>query len=289
MPHNAFISAKAGLITDGVSTHQSAMIPNMSSHDYRQAVGVNASLLAEVNRSPRHAHSYLTEGGRKETNAMKIGTLLHLFVLEPDKARNAFVVRPDKWDSWRSKDSQQWQAEQELAGRCVLIPGEKNHLLGMINSACRCPDLIKMIEESQTEVSFFAPWTYGYTIQRKARVDIFPAGNGLLDLKTCVSASKRDFENAIEDRLYHMRAAFYLDACRALGYDKVHFVFVAIEKTPPYECVLYKLSQKYIQDGRKTWMELAQKFMDCAANDKWPGYFPDGSVQEIDVPKWRKE
>jgi hypothetical protein len=54
--------------------------------------------------------------------AFTLGRAAHHLLLGEDAFSTLFIVRPDRFDSWRTDASKAWRAEQEAAGRTVLLP-----------------------------------------------------------------------------------------------------------------------------------------------------------------------
>lgn len=249
----------------------------MSFEDYKQAAGVNASFLCEFKRSPAHGKAYLEEP-RVETDAFKLGTLVHKFTLEPELAAHGIVTKPDGMD-FRSKEGKEWKAAN--ADKTILSLQEKKDLVGMTNSILTHPVASNLFAEGEPEVSMFADYN---GILRKGRVDFLPGGNVIVDLKTCVDASPNAFSRDLFKFSYHIKAAYYLDIAKALGLDKEVFVLVCVEKTPPYAVKCYQIHLEAIRIGREVYRELLQQYAECVQKNHWPAYSEE--IEVINLPAW---
>ena len=113
----------------------------------------------------------------------------------------------------------------------------------------------------------------------KARFDWYD-GEYVWDLKTCRDASPRGFKQAINAFNYHMQAALYVDAARALDLPAKGFKFLAQEKQDPFPYVVYSMhpeALKYAQARNEQALALIQE---CVANNDYKPYNLEGE-QEI--------
>jgi hypothetical protein len=114
----------------------------------------------------------------------------------------------------------------------------------------------------------------------KARLDIVVAPQRTVaDLKTTISAKRSNFERSIFEYGYHRQAATYLDAT---GYKS--FVFIPVEKTPPFAVATYRMKDNVIEAGREQNAKLLTRFGECLASGKWPAYSDE--IEDIDLPSW---
>jgi hypothetical protein len=261
---------------------------------YRDCPGVNASLLCEFARSPAHAIAYLEEA-KKETKPFKLGTLTHRFLLQPELGACGVEVRPDTYLDEKTFEEKKWNGNAKVckrwlkdrADKTVITSTERKDICGMLNSIQNHPLARSYFENGESEVSLFAPFTLGGTVMRKGRLDHIPPGNVIADLKTCVDARKPAFERDISNYKYHLKAAYYLDLANDLGLKKEVFIFVCVEKQPPYAVACYQLDIEAIQRGRGEYIRLLQRYMECVELGKWPAY-PEG-LEIVSLPAWSKE
>lgn len=144
--------------------------------------------------------------------------------------------------------------------------------------------------------------------------------NMVVDLKTCEDASLEGFSKSIANWRYDVQHPYYLDGLRealrqgnceppaegaaelsAYWTDKEtgvlcrcrpdfwrghpnHFIFIAVEKKPPYAVGVYKLDEESVDLGRAVYRADLKRYAECLANDNWPGY--GDKIQTISVPGW---
>jgi exodeoxyribonuclease VIII len=133
------------------------------------------------------------------------------------------------------------------------------------------------------EMSFF--WRDAETgIWCKGRVDRFCEWMGfsvILDLKTTTDASPGDFKWQVARQHYHVKAAWYLDGLNAVQKAQRRFIWLAVEKDPPYLCALYEPPDEpgafsrpdiSLQRGRSLYRSLLERYASCEKSGVWPGY-----------------
>jgi exodeoxyribonuclease VIII len=139
------------------------------------------------------------------------------------------------------------------------------------------------LDNARTEVSLFANGEDG--VLRKARIDALPeGGNVIVDIKSCQSADPDLMAKSVASYRYDVQAAYYLDLCQLLGLDKTEFLFVCVEKQPPYAVAVYALDQQAIEWGRKQYQRDLAAVKHCMAEDHWPSFTTD--ITTLGLPAW---
>jgi hypothetical protein len=252
----------------------------MNDADYRKEEGVSNTMLGYLAKSPAHLQAYLASPP-EPTDELVFGQLFHAALLEPETAFANVAVRPEGLDG-RTKEGKAWAAEH--TGKPII--SWKNHqaILGMIRSVEAIPNMVDALAYGMHEQALFAEFALGGTVRRKGKLDLITKGAAIIDFKTTTNASKDGFAKAIGNYGYARQAAYYLDLCKDNGMDKSEFVFVAVEKEPPYCAGVYVLDQDSIAWGRKQYIELLQRFMQCRDSGEWPGYPTEPTM--ISLPQW---
>jgi len=258
--------------------------------DYVATPGVNCTILDYVRQSPMHAKHYMDGGMSEETPALRLGSLVHAVMFEPDTITRHYAVKPEGM-SFATVEGKKWKADN--AGKIPVSWSEFSDLKGMIESLLAHPKARAVFERGAPEVALFGEFENyhaGQNVKVKARLDWLSESNYLPDLKTCRDASPRGFARAIEDNWYHMRAAFYLDLFNRLvdegvaeGPKKESFIFVAVENAPPYAVGVYEIDEGAMFAGRSEYHRLLSLYCECVQRGEWPGY-----SQEIEVLSLRK-
>lgn len=244
---------------------------------YRDAKGVNISSLKKMGRTPAHYIAAIEEP-QEPTESMEFGTLVHLAVLEPKRLAGSYVVRPDGM-KFSTKEGKAWKDAQTLP----IIDADKDKALRDIASAIQThPTAAAILAGGQNEVSVFKQHDETGLLL-KGRIDCLTEDahgcKTLVDVKTCQDASPGEFARTIAKFRYDAQAAFYMDLV-----DGEFFVFVAVEKEPPYGIGVYALDPEAIQNGRRSYETWLQRLWDCQSTGNWPCYPTD--IQVLSMPKW---
>ena len=119
----------------------------------------------------------------------------------------------------------------------------------------------------------------------KGRADLARLADGcLLDLKTTPDASPAAFARSVLAYGYHCQGAAYESGCKALGAEIRDFLFLTVEKSPPFLAAVYRLPDSFLELGRRQWAAACRTFAECRERDAWPGYAP--GITELELPRW---
>ncbi len=124
-------------------------------------------------------------------------------------------------------------------------------------------------------------------ILAKSRMDMVSESAGIVaDIKTCESAAPDDAAKAIENFGYYIQAGLYGIAFEErFGREMQHFVFIFVEKDPPYAVAVYELEPEAVSDGRAAAIELLHEWDACAKANSFPAY---PGYRKIGRPSWAR-
>ena len=205
-------------------------VPEATYHGW---AAVNKSLLTEVEKSPMHARWWLDNAGDDPTDAMRIGTLTHLAILEPERYDALPVIA--KIDG-RTKEG---KAQRETVGACVWQ--HESAVIDAMRRNIRASKAAHKVSSTTGERELSLVWLRD-GIPCKARIDKVCPGRALVDLKTCRDAGADEFGRAIESYGYHRQAAWYLDGWRELTGESLAYFIIAAQTEPPYPVAVYMLT-----------------------------------------------
>lgn len=252
--------------------------------EYLKTPAISSHALMDILKSPKTYHYKHIRGVKEEpTAAMKFGTLVHTAILEPDEFLVRYKIKPQC--DRRTKEGKAIMADFEsflAPGSIVLDQSEADTLLGMIESLRGHKRANAVLQKGVAEQSGFFEHKSG----RKCRIrpDFLTENGVLVDLKTTVDARMEPFSRAIVNYFYHLQIAFYIDGIKAITGKDVRPVFLAIEKTAPFEVGLYVPDATVIETGRILY-ERALKILDrCEQSGVYPGI--SDSFQSISIPPW---
>lgn len=177
----------------------------------------------------------------EDTDALRIGRVVHTAVLEPFRFAHEYVLQPEHIKIRRGKDWDAFKFENEgreiiKADESFLAKGiaaaiEKNETARKLINACVVRESAIIWRESKDD---------DYEIPMRAKVDFMSPNLAVLgDLKTTTDASPEAFMKDCDTFGYDIQAAVYISAARALGRDPKCFAFLVVEKTYPFTTAIY--------------------------------------------------
>lgn len=273
---------------------------DMPRHIYDELEGINGSRLAKMADSPRHFQM----NENKQTEAMALGTAIHMAHLEPGKFKEMYVVEPGQvecqerdannkivppakgggmiWQPANKKFKdhrewlERWGAAQLLANKVILTVDEMEAITGMLNRITeemkfppKDPNVITLQEIlSSKDCELVGTSEYrGHKL--KGRIDLIAntrLGRTIVDLKKAASARWDLFGSKVYNLHYDMKAALYMEIFKADA-----FVWFAIEDKPPYAYGLYS-AENFMGIGRKKMDKWLDRVAACEKENYWPWY-----------------
>lgn len=247
---------------------------------------INHSKLRYFNRTAAHARAAIVEAP-DQTEAQALGWAAHVAILEPERFESEFVAAP-KIDKRTTAGKLEWQEFQaEHSGGSILTKEEYDLCIAMTAGVWAHPTAAELLRgPGLNEVS--ALWEdKGTGLKAKARLDRLTALAGwpcIVDVKTTRNASRASFAKDLHAFHYHQQAAFYLDGLNALAPHDRKFIFIAVEKEPPYCAAVYEIDEDALQIGRDDVAKHLDQYAECLRTNRWPGY-ADG-MDYVSLPPW---
>jgi len=257
------------------------LIRNLPASEYHQIKALSASTAKQLLKSPAHYLASLANP-KEPTAAMRLGTLCHTLVFEPDNFAKEFAIMPkvDKRTKFGKEAAASFEADNE--GKIILDEYQYEKARAIADSALAHPLVIEYMTGGDAEVTML--WEQ-YAIPCKARVD-YLCGDVIFDLKTCQDASPEGFARQIGAFQYHLQAAHY-----AAGYEAINgkpldrFCFIAVESEPPYATGVYVIDSVGLQSGRAFMAKAAKAFKQAQQPEKVKAMYADHLV-ELTLPNW---
>ena len=250
---------KVGVYED-IPYEEYASIPAYRSHD-----------LTTVIRCP---YKWKHELPMKESPALIEGRLQHTLFLEIDKFDDEFVIEPnvdrrtkagkEEYEDFKASIGDRSPVKQDMYDVCM----ERRSIV----------EEYVPRETDKVELTLCFHWR---SHPFKARMDWYD-GENVWDLKTARDASPRGFKSAINNFNYHMQAALYLDAAKALGMTANQFMFLAQEKAHPYPFAVYTLSEEAIDYGIARNEQALKTIIDCNDRDDYKPFNVSG-IQTVEL------
>jgi len=280
---------------------------------YHDRPEVSATMLKSMARGWRtFAAEHVTKTAvREETDAMKLGTLIHAAILEPQEYGHRYCLMPENVDQLPTqtiKDMQQACRQEGIKGFSKL---DKAGLIETLESvgvetyedwAARMigkrevvkPAHAKIVDEIRHRV-FHHPmartllsqgraerewlWTTD-GVDCRAKTD-WTCGDMIVDVKTCQDARPEHFARDIAQRRYDLQAAHYLDGTKAQ-----RFIFLAVETTEPFRVRFYSLCDDDLARAFDDRVELLTEYKRRREAQDWsePG---ETKLQTVFLPNYR--
>jgi hypothetical protein len=247
--------------------------PRLGWDDYAAIDAMSQTVLKAGRKSMAHLKSAQTTP-IEPTDAMVLGSALHLAFLEPEKIPELLVVY---YQRRAGKVWEDFKAEHD--GKFILTGTQYEHFKGMTQSLQRHVAFRKLrgfIEDYElTGVKDING------VLCKGRADgITP--KAVVDLKKCRDNSPRAFRRQMVDLGYHVQGAFYRHI-----FDRPRFLWVTVEDSPPYDVVVYELDEYSYEAGWTQVVTLLEHYKRCRELDEWPGRATD--IVQMTLPDWTVE
>lgn len=252
-------------------------IEKISFEEYKARPGINNSALCEFRRSPAHYAEYM-KNGKTKSPAMGYGDVLHKLVFQPQEYLPRLATAPVK-----GRKTKKWaEAEKSNPDLLYVSESEKAQIVGMVGSIQQSKEVMDLLKGGVPEQSLFADHE-STGLQMKGRLDFLCAdGKTILDLKTTEDAREGPFERQVGKYGLHFQAAYYRKLAKLCGLTHTRFVFLALEKRPPYGLMLHELevvSMGYAADKNE---EALLKLKRCFDSNMFQCYEP--GIRTITLP-----
>lgn len=281
----------------GIYTH-------MSNAAYHAAAGISKTGLDQLARSAAHYQAYL-HAPRKQTEAFSIGTEAHRLIVEP-KTESLAILKPsfgrrskaDRADWQRffidhgAKDpiigmpAAEWEADfTRQTGRHLLTAGQFDDIRAMRESVYSHPSAAELLENGVAEQTIV--WIDEETGELcRCRPDWTHSDCVLVELKTIEDASQPSVIRFVAKWRYHVQGAFYSDGFQAVKNLPAPppFVFVFVEKSPPYAVGVYELEPAARDRGRELYRRDLARLAEAKRTGCWNAYSDE--IEAIDLPTW---
>ena len=262
----------------------------MDNAEYHAHPAVSKSHLDMVARSPLHYWARYVDPNREvpePTPAMTIGSALHTHVLELDQWDANYVVMPEGIDKRTKAGKAEWEAFCAAAnGRQVLVKAEADQIMKMGEAVYSHPAAAALLALPGMAETTWMWRDESSGLQCKCRPDwLTNDGSLVIDLKTTEDASPRGFQKSVANFRYHVQAAWYLHGLeQSTKRCPEQFVFIAVEKKPPFAVAVYAADADMIREGWRTAERDLEVLATCKDMDRWPGY--SEAVEPISLPPW---
>ncbi len=271
----------------------------MSFREYAALPAVNHSSLRFIARSPAHYLANQVKAA-EETDAQRLGTMIHTYVLEPKDFPNRYVLTPDLTKGLIDKNGREYTRPTattayrdrraqwlRTVGSRQEITSEELETCDAIDRSLRAHPAASALLEASFSTELVLIWRDEETgLDCKARLDYLNDDGVVADLKSTVDASPGGFARAIADHDYYTAAAWYLWGLACVGASAQRFLHVAVEKDEPHAVGVYELADDDLDLGLTTTRRWLTTLAECKATNNWPAY--SGDIQPIRLPGYKR-
>ncbi|MEX3764437.1 PD-(D/E)XK nuclease-like domain-containing protein [Paraburkholderia phenoliruptrix] len=271
-------------------THPTGLV-EITNDAYHAGPGISKSHLdAIAEQSPLH-YWYEYENPdrppREETEALCLGSAIHSAILEPDLFTKNYIASPPF--NRRTNDGKKMFADfcEENQGKGILLPAEYDMCIATRDAVHRHPVAAGLLRNGRAEQSFYAyDQETGELI--KCRFDFLHDGGGMaIDLKSANSAAPARFAKDAANFRYDIAPAWYFDVLRQLyGERPKHWVWLVVEKEPPYAVGLYYARVEDIERAHNAARRDFMRIVNCRRANDWPDYAHN--IDPLELPAWAK-
>ena len=263
---------------------------NAEYHGYREAI--SKSRLANMSVCPAY-FKWCEDNPTEPSEDMVIGSAFHKIVLEPDTFDKEFMIMPH-FDR-RTKEGRLGYENlmNKVQGECITLITKEQYdtICGMRDSIMANPYARKLINGNIEQSMYF---TDDLTkVECKCRPDVWRKVADrvvITDLKSAKSVMPNDFMRDCVKYHYDLQTAMYRDgASKVLGVpkDNIDFVFIAVEKKPPYLLNIMQADTYVIQKGEADFREYIGTYAECKADGVFYGLNgKNGIINTLSLPEY---
>ena len=259
----------------------------MTDKEYRKHPAISRSELFKMCDSPEKFKFY-KDNEVEITPSLLFGQLFHKMVLEPETLFDEFVIEP-KVDK-RTKEGKALYADflENAKDKKAVPPDMFKKAEEMTLKLLKDKTAVNILK-GKHEVPFF--WKDKETGEEcKVRVDsLYEQGdtNIIVDLKTASKADTGSFSRDAVKFGYDFQSGFYKEGVDICTGKKHLFVFLVIEKEPPYSINVLEADELFIKRGNLLFHDMLKLYHKCRESNNWYGYRgEDNKIQMLNLPNY---
>jgi exodeoxyribonuclease VIII len=261
-------------------------IYDISNEIYHASSGLSRSALWTFRDLPKkYWYKYISGlyEEPKESKAYALGNAVHSLLLEPHKFDDNYCVMPEIDRRTKIGKIEYASFMMESGNKSHLTTEQRDTSINMAESVLQNPmvsNILRPINNVMVEKSiYWKDLTTGLLL--KCRPDAFK-NSLVIEIKTCDDASPRGFQLSATKYGYYLQAACVYEGLLSIGIKMEHYMFVCVEKEPPFATALYRLDDDALQYGLDLLCKIKSEFKKCQDS----GVFPDYGLNMLGVPTW---
>ena len=293
-----------------------AVLVDWPADRYFASAALSRSELWLLHKDPPRYHAIVVERSMSwpESKDMKLGTLIHLAVLEPALFMSTVRVRPDQPSRPRPKKSRDQMASErafgiarpsewgaydeaieslksfEAAGGTVLSLAQATLITGIaqaVKTHHYAADLLELPGANEQTILWREPDTGILCRVRLDSLRELGEARVIADLKSTRDPEPEAFGRSIAKLGYDFQAAFYTDAVQALFPGReIIYAIIAAGKDRPLKVSAAPLATSAIEDGRRMYRAALADLVKRRQTNNWRELWQDDRDLVFDKPKW---
>jgi len=252
---------------------------------YRDGPGLSHSDIKEI-FEPKTPQNFRAKLGktREPTDAMKIGSATHLGILQHEEFLKRVRVLPDINRRTKAGKEEYENFHAENADKIILKNDDLERIEGMAEKVLNHPRLSGLINNPHNMIEHCGYLNIDKTLC-KFKPDLLNAKLGLIvDIKTTQSGHYHAFRREISDYCYDSQAAFYCHCAKEIFQCDFQFMWLAIEKFPPFDVYLYYPAPRMVSRAMEKVFDALSLIDKCYRENNFPGVAVE--AREIDFADW---
>lgn len=250
----------------------------MTECEYRQHPAISRSELARMKDSPEK-FKYFKDNPEPPSPSLIFGQVFHKLALQPESFEEEFTVAPNV-DRRTKVGKETWELFQDEAGDKTIITADALELASEMRDKLFKAPYVKKLLSGECEKPYF--WTDGLTGEEcKCRIDCITEVGGkhiIVDLKTTENAENDAFMKHSVTYGYDLQAAMYQEAVKQCTGETCDFLFIAIEKKPPYAVNILQADKGFLLRGFDLFREYLGTYHHCKEINNFYGYLGEQNI-----------
>lgn len=260
--------------------------PLLTNEEYHNKAGHDSSTTIRTFMESPALYKAIADGRIKQkfTDSLRMGTLDHIVLTEPENVEKLVAIKPDELMSddggLRTKAAKEWKAAQEFAGRIIASQQELDEAWLLRECVMANPVTRRVIERATIhEHSIF--WETA-SHKLKVRIDLGIELEGeIYDVKRCPS-SIGHFWTSVREYGYGQQAALYQDGYEAYYGKRPKFFWLLV--SPNLRCRIERCPRELLDAGRYANAKALDELRECREGRR-PWYLADDAkVHVLDCP-----
>lgn len=215
---------------------------------------------------------------REETDAMRLGTLCHAAVMEPDTMLRRFAC----WDEG-TRRGKSWDAFCLANAGKTIVTAAQVDIASKVRDRANKHPAIRAIMRTVTDIEVSVRWDYScrksdHLVLCKGRPDMLCPGR-IPDIKTTNDLDDQRRTYRIKDFGHDVSMAAYRYGLHEHEAEFREPVLIWIETNPPYDAMVCPLDEEWIKRGQAYWLDAIETIAVAEATNEYPGR------SDIEVPE----